>query len=522
MREGLGSSRIDTPAHLTNHAVIHAMTDVYGLPAPTASLMDLDEADVILVVDSNIIHTHPVAALELLRAHYAGTKTLVVGHRSNKLTTQCAQYARTMPGSETALLNCLCNLVVSKNALDNDAVEKRAEGYDKLKLHLVKYTVAEAAARTGVDSDIISDMADAIAGAQKFLLVLSPGSLHSAINPSIAFAALNLAVLKGGKTLSLLREGNAQGAMDLGILPEFLPGYKEAATSSNGSGVPNIRQGMESGDIKALYLLGGDIRKEMALLGLPLETLKGLELLVVQDVFGGPVAELAHVVLPAASFAERESTYTNACRVVQRSEKAMEPIGESRSDLEIISQLGKRLGLAPLDSVEAARAQIAQAVPIYDFISSPARLADRETWDYSKVASRARNKLSLVVEGRPQLDETHSFVLTFDNALHYGGSSTLQSPSLAKLRTDEALEISEEDAKVLGIADGTAVVVKVKNGGSVKLPARISGELPVRVVSVPSHNLQALQALVGALDVSLLRSEEGTPAWVAGVMPAKG
>ena len=310
--------------------------------------------------------------------------------------------------------------------------------------------------------------------------------------------------------------------MDLGILPEFLPGYKETATSANGAGVPNIRQGMESGDIKALYLLGGDIRKEMALLGLPPETLKGLQLLVVQDVFGGPMDELAHVVLPAASFAEREGSYTNACRIVQKSDKAIEPLGQSRSDLEIISQLGKRLGLAPLDSVEAARAQIAQSVPIYDFISSPGQLADGQAWDYGKVASRARNKLSLVVEGCPQLDETYSFLLTFDNALHYGGSSTLQSPSLAKLRVDDALEISEDDAKALGIEDGAVVAVKVNNGGSIKLRARISGELPARVVSVPSHNLQALQALVGKLDVSLLRAEEGTPAWTASVMPAKG
>lgn len=523
LRDGLGTNRVDTPAHLANHAVIHTMTDTYGVPAPTATLSDLDEADVILVVDSNIICSHPVAALELLRVHNAGTaQVLVVGHRSNKLTTQCEQYARTMPGSETALLNCLGNLMVSRSALDNEAVEKRAEGYDKLKLHLMKYGLAESATRTGVDPDIISDMAARIAGAKKFLLVLSPGSLHNALNASAARAAVNLAVLKGGKVLSLLREGNAQGAMDMGISPDFLPGYKESAHARNGSGVPNIRQGLESGDIKALYLLGGDIQKEMSLLGLQPDVLGRLELLVVQDVFGGTLTEQAHVVLPAGSFAEREGSYTNAFRIVRHSAKAIEPIGQCRSDLAIISQLGQCLGFAALESVDAVRAQIAQTVPMYDFMSAPSQLAEGEPWDYAKIASGARHKLAVAVEARPVTDETYAYLLTCDNMLHYGGSSSMHSPSLAKLRVDEAIEINEDDAKALQLEDGALAVVKVKDGGSAKLPVRVSGELPPRVVSVPSHNFRVIHALIGALDEALLRSEEATPAWLVSIMPAKG
>jgi len=523
MREGLGSNIVDTPAHLANHALIHTMTDVYGVPAPTATLSDLDEADVVLVVDSNIICTQPVAALELLRVHNAGTaQVLVVGHRSNKLTTQCTQYARTMPGSEVALLNCLGNLLVTRNALDDEAVERRAEGYDKLKLHLVKYGVPETAARTGVDPDIISDLADSIASAKKFLLVLSPGSLHSAINASVALAAVNLAVLKGGKVLSLVREGNAQGAMDMGVSPDFLPGYKETATSQNGGGVPTIRQAMEAGDIKALYLLGGDVQKELAFLGFSPDALKGLEFLVVQDVLGGPIAEMASVVLPASSFAEREGSYTNAFRMVQHSDKAIESLGESRSDLEIISRLGRRLGLAAIDSVSMARSQIAQDVPMYTVLTDPARISEGEPWDYSKVASGTRNKFSLAVEGKPEVDETHQYLLTFDNMLHYGGSTTMHSPSLSKLRVDEVLEISEDDAGALGVENGGLLVIKVKGAGSAKLPARISRELPPRVANVPSHNFRAICDLIGKLDSALLRSEEGTPVWIASIMPAKG
>jgi len=522
MRQGLGSNRVDTPAHLSNHAIIHAMTGVYGIPAPTATLSDLDEADAILVVDSNIITTHPVAALELLRVHNSGTaKVLVIGHRSNKLTTQCAQYARTSPGAETALLNCLTNILLSQNDLNKESLEK-LDGYDKLKLHVMKYSLGDTATRTGIDPDIISDMANSISASKKFLLVLAPGSLQSALNASVASAAINVAVLKGGKVLSLLCEGNAQGALDLGISPDFLPGYKETATAQNGSGVPNIRQAMESGDIKALYLMGSDIQKEMSLFGIGMDALRELELLVVQDVFAGPVADLAHVVLPASSFAEREGSYTNACRIVQHSSKAIEPIERSRSDLSIISQLGQRLGLASMETVEAARVQIAQNVPIYDFLTDKARLAKGEPWQYEKVAPAGRHKLSLVVEGRPAADDTYSFVLTFDSMLHYGGSVSLHSRSLAKLRVDEAIEISEDDAKALGVENGAPVVVKTKNGGSVKLPALISEELPPRVVSVPSHNYRAVQALIGKLDASVLRDEEGAPAWVASVMPAKG
>jgi anaerobic selenocysteine-containing dehydrogenase len=175
-----------------------------------------------------------------------------------------------------------------------------------------------------------------------------------------------------------------------------------------------------------------------------------------------------------------------------------------------------------METVEAARVQIAQNVPIYDFLTDKARLAKGEPWQYEKVAPAGRHKLSLVVEGRPAADDTYSFVLTFDSMLHYGGSVSLHSRSLAKLRVDEAIEISEDDAKALGVENGAPVVVKTKNGGSVKLPALISEELPPRVVSVPSHNYRAVQALIGKLDASVLRDEEGAPAWVASVMPAKG
>jgi predicted molibdopterin-dependent oxidoreductase YjgC len=523
MREGLGTNRLDMPAHLNNLALIETMTDVYGVPAPTATLSDIDEADTVLVVDSNIICTHPVAALEVLRVHNAGSaKVFVVGHRSNKLTTQCAQYARTLPGSETALLNCLANLLVEKGVLDDEALARRAEGYDKLKLHLIKYSLTETAVRTGVDPAVISEIAEGIAGARNFLLVLSPGSLHSAVNSSIARAAVNLAVLKGGKVLSLLREGNAQGALDMGISPDFLPGYKEAAGTGNGPlGVFDVLRGVESGEIKALYLMGGDIRREMALLGLPLETLQALELLVVQDVFGGPVSEMAHVVLPACSFAEREGSYTNAYRIPQHSARGIKPIGQCRPDLEILSDLGHRLGLAALDSAEAVRDQIASSVPIYDFMAGSRGLHGVGGWDYSKVASGARQKLSAVTESQSEVDGAYPYVLTFDNMLHFGGTTSVHSPSLAKIRVDGVVELSEDDGRALGVKDGTIVELKVKGAGSATLPVRISRELPQGVVSVPAHDFEVIQKLISKLDASTLRAEEGAPVWFAGIVAAK-
>ncbi|UCD56504.1 MAG: molybdopterin-dependent oxidoreductase, partial [Candidatus Hydrogenedentota bacterium] len=254
MREGLGTGHLDTPGHLNNLALIQTMTDAYGIPVPTATLSDIDRADTILVIDSNIICTHPVTALEALRVYHSGSAhVFVIGHRSNKLTTQCTQFARTMPGSEVALLNCLANLLVEQGILDDEALERRCEGYDKLKLHLVQYPLRETAIGTGVDATVISEIAEAVAGSKDFLLIVSPGSLHSAVNSSVARAAVNLAILKGGKVLSLLREGNAQGALDMGISPYFFPGYKEAVNTNNGSlDVFGILRGVESGEIKAL------------------------------------------------------------------------------------------------------------------------------------------------------------------------------------------------------------------------------------------------------------------------------
>jgi len=523
MREGLGVDRIDTPARLNNLAIIETMTDLYGIPAPTATLSDIDEADAILVVDSNIICTHPVAALEVLRTHNSGSaKVFVVGHRSNKLTTQCSRFARTTPGSEPALLNCLADLLVRSGGPDGAVLPQNLEDFDKFKLHAAKYGVSDTSAAVGIDDSIISGIAEGIAEAKNFLVVISPGSLHSAINSTIVRAAVNLAVLKGGKVLSLLREGNAQGALDMGVTPDFLPGYKEATGARGGSlEAVEILRAVESGEVKALYLMGSDIRREMSLLGLSLDALRSLDLLIVQDVFGGPVAEMAHVVLPACSFAERDGSYTNAFRMVQHAPEAIRPLGQSRPDAEILDELSHKLGLSAFDSLDAIRVQIAASVPIYNSIRETARGAETGPWDYSIVATTARQKLSIVEEASSTADEAHPYVLTFDNMLHYGGVSSLHSESLAKVRVDDVVEISEDDATSLGVESGTEVELKVKGGGSARLPVRVSRELPEGVVSVPSHSSDVIRNLIAKLDPLVFKAEGGVPVWFACINVSK-
>ncbi len=520
MRQGLKTERIDTPAHLSNLAVIETMTDTYGIPASTASLADIDTADVILVVDSNIVCTHPVAALEALRVYHAGSaEVFVVGHRSNKLTTQCTHFARTRPGSEPALLNCLANLLIEKGGLDEAAIQQRADGYGALKAHVAKYQGAEILQNIGVDSSIISAIAEAIAKAKNLLLIISPGSLHASINSAIARAAMNLAVLKDGKVLSLLREGNAQGALDMGISPDFLPGYKEANGLSNGSlEVLEILRAVESGEVKALYLMGSDIRTEMAVLGISPDSLRNLDLLIVQDVFANSVTELAHVVFPACSFAEREASYTNSYRTIQKNVRALQPLGSCRSDTEIVADLSQKLGLPKVGSMEAVRAQMASAAPNYaPLIGKPGD----GVWDYSTVASGSKPKLSVVEESNGSPDSSYPYVLTFDNMLHVGGSASLHSPGLARIRADDVVQISKEDAESLGVEDGATVEVNVKGGGAVMLPLCISRELPPGVISVPAHSVDAIRTLITKLDPAALKAESGAPVWFASVRAGK-
>jgi predicted molibdopterin-dependent oxidoreductase YjgC len=524
MREGLGTERIDTPAHLNNLAVIETMTDVFGIPASRADLADIDGADLILIVDSNIVNSHPVAALEALRVYHSGAaKVLVMGHRSNKLTTQCTHFARTVPGSEAALLNYLAGYLMEHGGLDEAELQQRTEGYDALKAHAAQYKLAEVADQSGVNSSVIADMAEAVAGAEKLLLVLSPGSLHSSMNSSIARAAANLVVLKNGNVLSLLHEGNAQGALDMGVSPDFLPGYKETTGTQGGSlEAAEILRAVEAGDIKALYLLGGDIRKEMALLGVPEDALDGLELLIVQDVLASPIAEKAHVALPACSFAEREASYTNTYRTLQKTGRAVQPLGNSRPDAEILAELGNKLGLAKVESLESLRAQLVSAVPMYDALKGEAGPAGDGGWDYSKVNANAKQRLSVVRENKETSDDAYPFRVTFDTALHYGGSTSLHSPALAKIRTAGSVEISGKDAVRLGVEDGATVELKVKDGGAATIPVCISRELPAGVVNVPTHNVGIIQNLISKLEPAALKPESGAPVWFAGIQAGKG
>jgi anaerobic selenocysteine-containing dehydrogenase len=230
---------------------------------------------------------------------------------------------------------------------------------------------------------------------------------------------------------------------------------------------------------------------------------------------------MAHVALPACSVAERDGSYTNAYRIVQHSARAIPPMGECRTDIEILSELGGKLGLPSLDSLEAVRSQIASSIALYEFMKDSDSLGGVSAWDYGKAGSAARQKLSLAIEGQAPADQAYPYVLTFDNMLHFGGMTSLHSPSLAKIRVSGVLEVSEDDARSLGVEDGAIIEVKVKGGGAQKLPVRVTRELPAGVLSVPAHDFEVIRKLIMKLDASTFRAEQGTPVWFANVAKAK-
>ncbi|HRU42555.1 MAG TPA: molybdopterin-dependent oxidoreductase, partial [Candidatus Diapherotrites archaeon] len=359
----------------------------------TNSIEELSKADVIFIIGSNTTEQHPLIGMRIREAVLKNNAKLIVADpRRIPIAEHAAAYAPLKPGSNLAFINGMLNVIVSEGLANDDFIRNRTEGYEEFKESIVNYTPDAVSLITGVDADMIREFARMYAKAENASIVYAMGITQHITGSANVAALANLALITGqiGKEASgvnpLRGQNNVQGACDMGALPNVFPGYQsvlddnarekfkaawgENINSDKGLTVSEMMEEAAHGKIKALFIMGENPMLSDPDISHVEDALKNLELLIVQDIFLTETARYAHAVLPGTSFLEKDGTFTNTERRVQRVRKAIEPVGSSKPDWEILCALFNALGYkAAYNNPEDIMEEIRSLTPSYGGIS---------------------------------------------------------------------------------------------------------------------------------------------------------
>ena len=508
----------------------------------TNSIGDIKDSACFFVIGSNTTEAHPVIGFEIKRAVRRGTKLIVANPREIELVRHADIWLQHRPGSDVALLMGMCRVIVDEDLLDKDFIGERCENLDAFRESLSNFDLDTVERITGVPKEKIVPAARMYATNHPAAIFYAMGITQHSHGTDNVIAVANLAMLTGnmgqpgGGVNPLRGQNNVQGACDMGALPNVYPGYQAVANESMKEkfeagwycSLPAARAGLtltemfeaaHNGQIKAMYVMG-----ENPVLTEPeakhaIEALQRLELLVVQDFFLTETAQYAHIVLPSTTFAEKDGTYTNTERRVQRVRKAIEPIGNSRPDWWIIGQVGQRMGSDGFSFSDPSQImdEISGLTPSYGGISYrrlekgglqwPCPTDEHPGTPILHTEKFTRGKGQFVpLEYRPSVespDEDYPLVLTTGRSLfHYHtGTMSRKVKGLNAFHNEELVEINPQDGSALGIAEGEIVRV-VSRRGAVTARAKLTEASPVGVVFMTFHFAESPtnQLTISALD----------------------
>ena len=506
----------------------------------TNSIGEIRNASCILAIGSNTTENHPVIGLEVKAAvRQRGAKLIVADPRRIELVDDAHLWLSQKPGTDVALINGMIQTIISRGWFNKSFVEERTEGFETLAESVKEYTPEAVEKITGVPAKDVVEAARLYAQSANSSILYAMGITQHTAGTNNVLALANLTMVAGqiGKPSSgvnpLRGQNNVQGACDMGGLPNVYTGYQRvddeavrqkfekawgvSLSPRPGLTLMEMMKGIAEGKIKALFILG-----ENPLLTDPnanqvKEEMKHLDLLVVQDIFLSETAELAHVVLPGVSFAEKDGTFTNTERRVQRVRKAIEPLGNTRPDWQIISDLSTRLGY-PMnyDSPAKIMEEIASLTPSYGGIRyerleglglqwpCPATDHPGTPFLHKDKFTRGKGKFHVTpYVPSPELpDEEYPFLLTTGRVLyHYHTMISRKSKGLSEIYPEGVVEINPEDAARLGIQPDNGLVEVASRRGKVKVKARITDTVPPGIVFMTFHfkeaaaNLLTLDAL---------------------------
>ncbi|HAS54007.1 MAG: formate dehydrogenase [Nitrospirae bacterium GWC2_57_13] len=506
------------------------LATVFGSGAMTNSLAEIENNDVLFVIGSNTKESHPIIALRMIKAKRKGAKIIVADPRRVPMVRFADIWIQHRPGTDVALLNGMMHVILKEGLFKKDFIESMTEGFDEeFRKNLEEYTPENAAKITGAPKEKIIEAARLYAGSDRAGIYYTMGITQHAHGTENVFSIANLALLTGnlGKEAAgvnpLRGQNNVQGSTDMGCIPNMYPGYQRVAIAAirekfealwkvklsekEGMTATEMIPAAEKGSLKALYIMGENPVVSDPDCTHTIKALKKLELLVVQDIFMTETAELAHVVLPGSSFAEKVGTFTNSERRVQRVRRAVNSPGIAMKDSLIIIELSKRMGyeMNYPHTVEIFR-EIGQVWPALAGMSY-ARLDDGglqwpcPTPDHPGTQylfkggfPRGKGRFTTVMfkPSAEQPDQEYPFILTTGRQLfqYHTGSMTRRVKPIDAISPEAYVEIHPEDAGALAIEGGSRVKVSSRRG-SITVKAVVTKRPAKGMVFIPFHFKEA-------------------------------
>jgi formate dehydrogenase major subunit len=508
MRCVIGTNHIDNCARVCHSATVTGMMETLGASAATNSLQDCDVAQLIMVVGANPTESHPVVGARIKQAHRRGVPLIVIDPRRTELARLADLHLQLRPGTNVALLNAMGYVLVKEGLLDQAFITARTEGIEEWIKTVSDCRPEAAEAITGVPAHLICQAARLYGSSGASYCCHGLGVTEHRWGSHGVIALCNLALATGnigkpGTGINPLRgQNNVQGASDMGCLPTYFAGYqslddpKLATLHQTVTGRPlPTKRGMKTPDmwdaaivgrLKGLWIIGYDVAQTDPNLKKVHEALKRTEFLVVQDLFLSETAKFAHLVLPGASFLEKDGTFTNLERRIQRIRKAVEPPHGIIPDWRVVCEVSTRMGYPmPYRHPAEIMDEIAKLTPMYAGVSYdrfdqhaglqwPVPAAEHEGTALMHRETFPKGKAHFVsVEYLPPgeaVSKEYPFVLTTGRILqHYNCGAQTRRTDILELVDTDVLEMHPDDMEKLHLRDGE-VVRLVSARGEALLP----------------------------------------------------
>ncbi len=539
VRAVLGTNNVDHCARLCHAGSVTGLQLAIGSSAMSNSIAEMEHLDTFIVTGSNTTETHPVISNFLKRAvRKNGAKLIVIDPRKIELTDFATLWLRQRPGTDVAVWQAMAHVVVTENLYDEAFIRERTEGFDEYIESLEHATPEWAEEITGVPADDIREAARMYAKAGAAAIYWGMGISQSTHGTDNTLAITNLALMCGhvgkpGTGLNPLRgQNNVQGCSDSGGLPNVFTAYQPVTDEAirqkferewggvtlnpkPGLTVTEMVDGALEGRIKGMFVMGENPLMSEPNLAHARHALEELDFIVCQDIFINETGEMADVILPATSFAEKDGTFTNSDRRVQRVRRAIAPPGEARPDWEILCDLAKRLEARlgfqttagwdyshPSDIWEEMR----RVTP--DFWGITYERIDREGgvhWPcpsldhpgtpylFEEEFPRGRGKFWSLEYGTnsEQPDDEYPLILSTGRVLyHWHGGTMTRRSALDTIWPEAAVEMHPADAERLGLQTNDWVKVASRRG-EITLRVLVTGRSPEGTVFIPFHFAEA-------------------------------
>ncbi|MEM0092678.1 MAG: formate dehydrogenase subunit alpha, partial [Saccharolobus sp.] len=552
-RAVIGTNNIDNSARYCQAPATVGLWRTVGIGADSGTIKDIEMADLIIIVGHNTTESHPVVGSKVKRAQkIRGAKVVVIDVRKHEMAERADLFIRPKPGTDAAVLAGVANYLIDKGWIDKEFIEKRVKGFEEFKESIKGFTLDYVESITNVPKDQIIKLAEMIHEAKNVVVLWGMGVTQHLGGGDTSTIISDLLLITGnyGKPGSgafpMRGHNNVQGVSDFGCLPNYLPGYQKLDDESVvrkfedawgvklnrkiGLQIPQMIEGVLEGKIHALYIVGEDT--VMVDCGTPLtkQALEKVDFLVVQDMFMTETAKLADVILPAAASLEKDGTFVNTERRIQRFYKAMEPLGDSKPDWVIIQMIANALGANwnynhPSEIMD----EVARLCPVFAGVSY-SRLEGFNSllWPvnengvdtpilYTNSFNTPDGKAILYPLSwkPPELkDEVHRIIVNTGRILEHFhvGNMTGNVGGLRRKVPETFVEVSKELSAKYNINNGDLILVKSKFGGEIRARALVTTRVQGDEIFIPLFASDPSKG-VNVITGNVIDKDTGTPGY---------